>query len=288
MNLRRATATALLLLAASPALAGCQELSDVGMSAAKAAAESEQGQAAKADAASKACDWMKKQVSEENWPTLQDSGVCTGGSTAGTGATGGVGTSTADPAAVATATANLATITVAEESRASEYSGKRKKLFGSAWPDLDGDRCNERNEVLARDMTSLKKATDGCTVLRGTLADPYTGATINFVHNREGGDSSAVQIDHIVPLSEAWASGAHSWDQNTRVAFANDLNNLIASDGPANEKKGDKDLGQWIVPSNPDYRCTYTVQFVQLKTVYGLSMDAAENAAATKTLAACA
>ena len=61
-----------------------------------------------------------------------------------------------------------------------------------------------------------------------------------------------MQIDHIVPLSESWASGAHSWDQNTRIAFANDPANLVASDGPANEKKGDKDLGQWIVPANPD------------------------------------
>lgn len=231
---------------------------------------------------------MRSKVSEENWPTLQQSGVCPEGSTGSIGSSGEVPATTADPAAVAAATTTLASITVAEESRSSEYSGKREKLFGAAWRDLDSDGCDPRNETLTRDMTGIEYASDGCTVLRGTLDDPYTGTVISFAHNRVGGDSSAVQIDHIVPLSEGWASGAYNWDQATRVAFANDPANLVASDGPANEKKGDKDLGQWIVPGNPDYRCTYTTQFVNLKATYGLSMDAAEHAAATQMLAQCA
>ena len=283
-NLRRlAAATALLL--SVPALAGCQELTDIGLAAAESAAKSEQGQAAKADLSSKGCDWMREQVNPENWDTYQKAtGSCTGG----TGSTGSGTVVAADPAAVAAATTALASITIADETRASEYSGKREKLFGSAWPDLDRDGCDERQTLLATSMTGVEKDKNGCTVLRGTLDDPYTGTVINFAHNKVGGDSAAVQIDHIVPLSESWASGAHSWDQNTRIAFANDPANLVASDGPANEKKGDKDLGQWIVPATPDYRCTYTTQFVNLKAAYGLSMDKTEHAAATKMLAQCA
>ena len=284
MNLRRAAAATALLLTV-PALAGCQELTEV----ANAAANSEQGQAAQADLSSKGCDWMRDQLTDESWETYRSTtGTCSGGSPSTGGSTDSGAVVAADPAAVAAATTALASITIAEESRASEYSGNRVKLFGSAWPDLNKDRCNERNEILLRDMTDVKKASDGCTVLRGTLDDPYTGTVINFAHDREGGDSAAVQIDHIVPLSESFASGAHSWDQNTRIAFANDPANLVASDGPANEKKGDKDLGQWIVPANPDYRCTYTTQFVNLKATYGLSMDKTEHAAATKMLAQCA
>lgn len=156
--------------------------------------------------------------------------------------------------------------------------------FGAGWLDLDGDGCDTRNEVLARDLTSVVFDADGCTVLAGSLADPYTAAVINFTRGQD--TSGAVQIDHIVPLSLAWDMGAWRWSDQDREQFANDPGNLLAVDGPTNGSKGDSSLSEWL-PPNTDYICTYTVMFVTLTERYELAMSDADKAAAAEAIDAC-
>lgn len=149
----------------------------------------------------------------------------------------------------------------------------RRAAFGKGWKDLDGNGCSTRNEILARDLKDTHSS-DGCTITSGILDDPYTGQRINFTRGEKS--SQAVQIDHQVPLSQAWASGARDWDKNRRVEFANDPENLLAVDGSANQAKQDQDAAQWL-PKNADYQCTYISHQVSIKAKYGLSVDQREH-----------
>ena len=117
-------------------------------------------------------------------------------------------------------------------------AGYDRDLFGPAWADTDRNGCDTRNDVLRRDLTSitLKPGTNGCVVLSGPLQDPYTGQTISFVRSQD--TSSAVQIDHVVALADAWHKGAQEWSAETREQFANDSANLRAVDGSTNQRKG--------------------------------------------------
>jgi hypothetical protein len=155
--------------------------------------------------------------------------------------------------------------------------------FGPAWYDADHNGCDTRNDILARDLADVAR-TGSCIVLRGTLHDPYTGQTISFV--RGASTSSAVQIDHRVPLAEAWQSGADHWTLAKRRDFANDQQNLLAVSGPENERKGDKDPAQYLPPDN-DYDCTYVRDYIAVKVKWDLTVDTAEYTALSRVLAAC-
>lgn len=182
---------------------------------------------------------------------------------------------------IATAKQLASTLPVAHQ----DSSGyKRTEQFGEAWLDVDGNGCDTRNDILARDLTSI--TTDSrCRVTAGILNDPYTGATINFTRGQ--GTSEKVQIDHVVALNEAWGSGAKEWSQEQRIAFANDPANLIAADGRANQAKGAKDAAQWATPDNPAFTCTYLTRQVILKNHYQLTVDKAEYAALNEGLVEC-
>jgi hypothetical protein len=121
-------------------------------------------------------------------------------------------------------------------------------------------------------------------VLSGTLAEPYSGRTIVF--RRGQATSSAVQIDHVVALSDAWQKGAQGWSAARRAAFANDPLNLLAVDGPLNMAKGDGDAATWL-PPNRAYRCAYVARQVAVKVDYGLWMTQAEKNAIATVLATC-
>jgi hypothetical protein len=164
-------------------------------------------------------------------------------------------------------------------------TGYERTLFGQAWLDTDRNGCDTRNDVLRRDLTAevLKPGTNGCVVLSGTLDDPYTGQTIDFV--RGSGTSTAVQIDHVVALSDAWQKGAQKWSEATRATFANDSLNLLAVDGPTNQSKGDGDAATWLPARS--YRCAYAARIVAVKGAYGLWLTAAERDALAGILAGC-
>jgi hypothetical protein len=120
-------------------------------------------------------------------------------------------------------------------------------------------------------------------VLTGILDDPYGGATIDFVR---GPDSAAVQIDHVVALSDAWQKGAQQWSADTREEFANDPANLLAVDGPINQAKGAGDAATWLPPST-GYRCAYVAQQIRVKAAYGLWVTQAEHDAMDRQLDTC-
>ncbi len=114
-------------------------------------------------------------------------------------------------------------------------SGYDRDSFGFRTTDVDGNGCDVRDDVLARDLTDITyKYAGSCVVESGTLADPYTAQTIHFVRGRA--TSAKVQIDHVVALENAWQSGARDWSTAKRHEFGNDPYNLLAVDGPANQE----------------------------------------------------
>ncbi len=165
-------------------------------------------------------------------------------------------------------------------------TGYGRELFGEAWADVDGNGCDTRNDVLARDLVEpvFRPGSGGCVVQSGTLQDPYSGERTAFVRGPE--TSPEVQIDHVVALSDAWQKGAQEWDALTRTAFANDPVNLLAVDGQLNQLKGAGDAATWLPPHEP-FRCRYVMRQVRVKEAYALWVTAAERDAMDRELDRC-
>jgi hypothetical protein len=156
-------------------------------------------------------------------------------------------------------------------------------MFGPAWKDTDHNGCDQRDDVLRRDLSNptFRPGTHGCVVLSGTLVDRYTGVTIEFRKQ----SASAVQIDHVVPLQNAWVTGAFRWSTAKRTALATDPLNLLAVGGAVNESKGSGDAATWL-PRKP-YRCAYVARQIAVKQKYGAWMTPAEHRAAEQILSTC-
>lgn len=167
--------------------------------------------------------------------------------------------------------------------RAPKTGYDREEQFGSAWRDVDGNNCDTRNDILRRDLVDIT-LDDGCTVLTGTLIDPYTGDTVAFV--RGVGTSNAVQIDHVVALLNAWETGAQQLTAADRLRLANDPRNLIAVSGRANAQKGAGDAATWL-PANRDHWCAYVSSQIEVKAAYRLWVTAAERDAMVRVLQRC-
>jgi hypothetical protein len=181
--------------------------------------------------------------------------------------------------------APLASAALAElpvKGRAPMTGYQRTAEFGKAWLDVDDNGCDTRDDVLRRDLEHPAPA--GCKVRRGVLHDPYTGKVIRFVRGQ--GTSEAVQIDHVVPLADAWRTGAQRLTRAQRVALANDPVNLFAVDGPTNTRKSDGDAATWLPPRKA-FRCTYVAHQVAVKRAYGLWVTKAERAAIARVLDRC-
>ncbi|MFC9426738.1 HNH endonuclease family protein [Streptomyces sp. NPDC056987] len=178
------------------------------------------------------------------------------------------------PVSAATARTYLSSLTVQAEGSSSGYS---RDLFPH-WITQSG-ACNTREVVLKRDGTSVVQDSS-CAATSGKWYSPYDGATWSA--------ASDVDIDHMVPLSEAWKSGASSWTTAQRQAFANDLTRpqLIAVTDNVNQSKGDKDPANWMPPL-ASYKCTYVRAWVQVKYYYSLKVDSAEKTALTNALSGC-
>lgn len=180
-----------------------------------------------------------------------------------------------------TALALLGTLAVKGRAPKTGYS---RDQFGPAWADTDRNGCDTRDDVLKRDLTGVtfRAGTHGCVVLTGRLADPYTGRTLAFSKS----DAGAVQIDHVVALSDAWQTGAQTWAAGTRLAFANDPLELLAVDAGANDAKSDSDAASWL-PPNKGYRCAMVARQVAVKAAYGLWVTPAERDAIARVLSTC-
>ncbi|TEB18769.1 hypothetical protein FA13DRAFT_1762511 [Coprinellus micaceus] len=185
-----------------------------------------------------------------------------------------VGRALPTPVSAATARTYLASLTVAAESNSPAYN---RDLFNH-WITISGS-CNTRETVLKRDGTNVVTGSN-CAATSGNWVSPYDNVATTL--------ASDLDIDHLVPLKEAWVSGARNWSNATRQAFANDLTRpqLVAVTDSLNQAKGDKDPAEWMVPL-ASYRCTYVRAWVQVKYYYNLSVDSAEKSALTSYLNAC-
>lgn len=199
---------------------------------------------------------------------------------------------TTAPSATPTAEATLDTESVADSEAMTALSGLSvaeatgadtydRTAFGAAWTDTDRNGCDTRNDVLRRDLTGavFKPGTQDCVVVSGTLLDPYTGGTVRFVRGQD-----LVEVDHVVPLADAWRTGASTWPYAKLLAFANDPLELLAVDAASNTAKSDNDAAGWLPQHDA---CGYAARQVAVKAKYGLAVTAEEKDALTAVLMEC-
>ena len=168
-------------------------------------------------------------------------------------------------------------------------TGYSRAQFGPAWTDdnnapLGHNGCDTRNDILRRDLTAGPQARHA---LRGRCPAPARPLHLSTIHFRRGETTiTAVQIDHVVALGDAWQKGAQRWSLEPRPELANDPLELLAVDGPTNESKSDGDAATWL-PPNTAYRCSYVARQIAVKARYGLWVTQAEHDAMARTLAKC-
>jgi hypothetical protein len=170
----------------------------------------------------------------------------------------------------------VANLPVATEVR----TGYDRDLF-NLWIDADGDGCNTRYEVLIAEATTAPTVGSGCSLTGGVWYSYYDGATWTA--------PADLDIDHMVPLAEAWDSGARNWTAAQREAYANDLGDprpLVAVTDNVNQSKSDADPAEWMPPLSSVY-CRYITEWTATKTRWGLTVDSAEKSALTSYAAAC-
>ncbi|WP_026912903.1 HNH endonuclease family protein [Patulibacter minatonensis] len=179
-------------------------------------------------------------------------------------------------AASTTLKAGVSALPGATESRTG-YERSKFKL----WIDADSDGCDTRREVLIDEAVKAPTVGSGCSLTNGSWTSPYDGERWT--------DIADLDIDHVVPLAEAWDSGASKWTATRRESYANDLSDprtLIAVTDSLNQAKGDKDPAEWEPPLT-SYRCTYAAEWVSVKLRWGLTVDTAERSALASRAAGC-
>ncbi|KII90337.1 hypothetical protein PLICRDRAFT_106789 [Plicaturopsis crispa FD-325 SS-3] len=178
------------------------------------------------------------------------------------------------PVSASTAKTYLGELTVAVDSNSPAYARTKFKTW-----DIISGTCDTRETVLKRDGTDV--VTDSsCHATSGNWVSPYDNVATTL--------ASDLDIDHVVPLKEAWVSGARSWTDAQRESYANDLARpqLVAVTDNLNEQKGDKDPAEWMPPLE-SFQCEYVRAWVTVKHYYSLTIDSAEKTALTKYLDDC-
>jgi hypothetical protein len=149
-----------------------------------------------------------------------------------------------------------------------EYQVGYDRSYFKLWVDADKNGCDTRKEVLIAEAITKPKKGSKCTLSGGKWLSPYDNKTYT--------KDSALDIDHVVPLAEAWRSGAWAWTPQQRQDYANDLSEpraLVAVTSGLNRSKGDKDLSSWLPPKNV---CEYVTAWVSVKVRYSLTFDSRE------------
>lgn len=149
------------------------------------------------------------------------------------------------------------------------------------WSDLDGDGCDTRDEILARDLTHVTVGRD-CEIVTGTLHGPYSGDVIRV----RDSDADGIHVDHVVALAYAWRHGADEWGERRREHFANDPSNLLATDDGANIGKSDQGPADWR-PDRRGFRCEYATIFIEAAAEYDLSITKPDRRALAGMLDTC-
>ena len=183
------------------------------------------------------------------------------------------------PEFVAKTGGDIESLTVAPSSSLATYS---RSAFGDDWIDADHDGCNTREEVLIRQSLdpAVVSHIGGCAVASGRWLDPYTATTYT--------SPGELDIDHVVPLANAWVSGASTWTSDQRLAFANDLDSpeLLAVSFVANRSKGDRSPDEWKPPNQGEW-CAYARAWVAVKATWHLTITAPEKSALVSMLLTC-
>jgi hypothetical protein len=192
-----------------------------------------------------------------------------------------VGSGTRQVGSPAEASEALQELEVAQPGSMSGYSRERfphwSKASDFGW-DPPQASCDVREAALIRDGEDVRVGS-GCKVTSGTWYDPYTDQTYS--------DPQDIDIDHVVPLAEAWRSGASSWSDEQRERYANDPDVLLSVEDNANQQKGDKGPEAWKPPNEEEW-CDYAQRWIQIKVKYDLSADEQEKVALEEMLDTCA
>ncbi|MFJ1839909.1 HNH endonuclease family protein [Streptomyces sp. NPDC088175] len=170
----------------------------------------------------------------------------------------------------------IAKIPAADENR----SGYKRDSF-KHWIDEDSDGCSTRNEVLLAEAVKAPEQGARCTLTGGEWLSYYDEVTVT--------DPKKLDIDHMVPLAEAWDSGASTWAADRRMRYANDLGadrSLVAVTAKTNRSKGDKDPSDWMPPAT-SAKCTYLADWTATKLRWKLTADDKERAALEKLATGC-
>jgi hypothetical protein len=155
------------------------------------------------------------------------------------------------------------TLTVTED----QVGGYSRNLF-KHWIDADKDGCNTRYEVLIAEAIVKPKVGAGCYLTGGKWKSPYEGKVFT--------NPTGLDIDHMVPLAEAWRSGAWAWTAAQRMEFANDLEDsrsLLAVTASLNRSKGDRDVAGWLPVKA---QCAYIANWIAVKSRFDLTVDPTE------------
>jgi len=158
--------------------------------------------------------------------------------------------------------------------------GYDRTLF-EHWIDEDRNGCDARQEVLIAESLTPVLIGDGCCIEEGTWFSAADGDTLT--------NPASMDINHTVPLKEAWASGAHTWSPERRKAFANDLQDertLQAVSSGVNRQQGARDPAAWL-PVDQHAACAFVIDWVAIKATWGLSVDELERTAIDLTLQSC-
>ena len=153
------------------------------------------------------------------------------------------------------------------------------------WIDADGDCQDARNEALiAESRVSVSYRTDSrrCRVATGEWLAPYTGTMVT--------NPGKLDMDHMVPLANAHASGAWNWSAQRREQYANflgDPQHLIAVTASANRSKGARGPEAWK-PEDQSYWCQYAIDWITIKHNWDLTVTLREIDALTGMLDTCA
>ncbi len=157
----------------------------------------------------------------------------------------------------------------------------RRASFGDGWVYDHVTGCNTRERVLADESLAVPIVDDRCKPLSGRWVSLYDGVATS--------SPADLEIDHLVPLAEAWRSGAATWTPDRRLAFANDLsdpNTLVAVTSRTNRSKSDSPPQDWL-PPDPGARCPYVQRWIEVKARWDLSVTAPEKATLATVLAGC-
>lgn len=187
--------------------------------------------------------------------------------------------------AIATAPKQLASpllYSIPTTPQRAKVPGYDRHEFGRGWTTPYGTVCNTRDLVITAQGANAEELCSATpkhspSPRHHPPEDPYSSARISTDSNI----GVAIEIDHIIPLAAAWDLGAHSWDLQTRVRFANDPINLVAVSRSQNQSKSDQLPSQWLPPKR-SARCWYANRVAEVASRYDLPLPEADLTAMKK------